>query len=183
MAARATTARISPHPKFSYCGGVTTSWPVTYTSEREGKKVRTDERFIASAARPDTRRRTAISLHSDECRASRRQIGLRRHLECGNLYSARGLRFCARSSTDRRWPRLFQGPKLPSEWRCRRQWRDPGERCQWSAFRIWLRQAVEQFRLRKLAVIQRRMLRQLVSLTPRRLLLRVAGKVGAGRQR
>jgi hypothetical protein len=75
-AARATTARISPHPTFNYRGGVTTSWPVTYTSEREGKKERTDESFIASAARPDTRRRAAISLHSDECRASRRGIGL-----------------------------------------------------------------------------------------------------------
>jgi hypothetical protein len=35
--ARATTARTSPHPTFNYCGGVTTSWPVTYRSEREGK--------------------------------------------------------------------------------------------------------------------------------------------------
>src|SRR5215469_6169090 len=50
-------------------------------------------------------------------------------------------------------PRLSRGPKLPSEWRCWRQWRDPGECCQRSAFRIGLRQAVEQFRLRKLAVI------------------------------
>jgi hypothetical protein len=73
---RRRTARISPHATFNYCGGVTTSWPVTYTSEREGKKERTDERFIASAARPDTRRRAVISLHSDECRASRRRIGL-----------------------------------------------------------------------------------------------------------
>ena len=74
--------------------------------------------------------------------------------------------------TDRRWPRLFQGPKLPSEWRCRHQWRDPDECCQRPAFRSGLRQAVGQFRRRKLAVIQRRMLRQLVSLAPRRLLLR-----------
>ena len=47
-----------------------------------------------------------------------------------------------------------------------------GERCQRSAFRIWLRKAVARFRRRKLAVIQRRMLRQLVSHATRRLLLR-----------
>ena len=35
------------------------------------------------------------------------------------IYTLRG-DCSARSSTDRRWPRLFQGPKLPSEWRCRR---------------------------------------------------------------
>jgi hypothetical protein len=29
VAARTTTARISPHPTLNYCGGVTTSWPVT----------------------------------------------------------------------------------------------------------------------------------------------------------
>jgi hypothetical protein len=35
---RRRTARISPHPTFNYCGGVTTSWPVTYTSEHGRKR-------------------------------------------------------------------------------------------------------------------------------------------------
>ena len=46
------------------------------------------------------------------------------------------------------------------------------QRCQRSAFRIWLRQAVARFRRRKLALIYRRMLRQLVSHATRRLLLK-----------
>ena len=38
----------------------------------------------------------------------------------GDLHPTRGLRFRSRRRADRRWPRLFRGPKLPSEWRCRR---------------------------------------------------------------
>src|SRR5262249_53871161 len=72
-------------------------------------------------------------------------------------------------------PHFFQGPKLPSEWNRRPQRRDPGECCQRPPFRIWLRQAIAQFRRRTLAVIERRMLRQLVGLATRRLLLRAAG--------
>jgi hypothetical protein len=37
------------------------------------------------------------------------------------IYTQRGgLRFCSCGCKDRRWPRVFRGPKLPIEWRCRR---------------------------------------------------------------
>ena len=46
-----------------------------------------------------------------------RRVGLRRDLECGNLHPARELQFCSCSRKDRRWPRVFRGPKLPIKWR------------------------------------------------------------------
>jgi hypothetical protein len=52
------------------CGGVATSWPLTYMTARRGEKERTDEKLIASVARPDSCRRAATTLHPDECRAS-----------------------------------------------------------------------------------------------------------------
>ena len=71
-------------------------------------------------------------------------------------------------------PRVFRGPKLPIEWRCRRYWRGPSERRRGWPIRNGLRQAIAQFRRRTLAVVERRMLRHLVSHATRKLLLRLA---------
>jgi hypothetical protein len=62
----------------------------------------------------------ALLLACTPTNAARRFGGSPYDGTCGDLHFARGLRFSARSRTDRRRPRVFPGPKLPSEWRCRR---------------------------------------------------------------
>jgi len=98
-------------------------------------------------------------------------------LECGHLPTVRKLRFCSRSRKDRRWPRVFRGPKLPIERRCQRQWRSPGERCRGWPICIWLRQAIAQFRRWSMEVVWGRMLRHVVSLATRGLLVRAGGSL------
>ena len=61
-----------------------------------------------------------LGFASPPSNAARRVAGSPYDLECGDLHPTRGLRFRSRRRADRRWPRLFRGPKLPSEWRRRR---------------------------------------------------------------